>query len=205
LNFGWDKIEATLNEHVPLISAFQDRIEKLFSTMIQSKLPPFTRRPPVGLRLICSDDPPAKLIVSPTWNRDMKTFSRGSSTVFEFFLEQPLGKGVATDLNGNPIDMKRLTKALVFNIDFSQRIRLRTIRMKDAELDVQRVLKVMADFNADIRVVLARSHEACCCCGRRLTDGRSRARGIGPECIKTMMLVPCMDWNQLVAEELVQA
>ena len=45
-------------------------------------------------------------------------------------------------------------------------------------------LGVMADFILDARTVFARSHGHCCCCGKGLRDELSRARGIGPECVR---------------------
>jgi hypothetical protein len=54
----------------------------------------------------------------------------------------------------------------------------------DAVEVLRRAVAVMDDFLADRRAVFARSHNNCCVCGRSLTDEQSRARGIGPECIK---------------------
>lgn len=71
-----------------------------------------------------------------------------------------------------------------------------------AVTDLLTALGTMEDYLRDPRAVLARSHDNCCCCGRRLTDELSRSRGIGPECIKTIgsMMYGQTNWNRLVEE-----
>ncbi|WP_437194633.1 DUF6011 domain-containing protein [Planctomicrobium sp. SH527] len=48
--------------------------------------------------------------------------------------------------------------------------------------------------------VFARSKDRCCCCGRPLTDEISRARGIGPECLRVVNLC----WQQWLTPQEVQ-
>jgi hypothetical protein len=55
---------------------------------------------------------------------------------------------------------------------------------KTALDDVTQVLPTLAQFVADPAAVLCRSTMHCAVCGRYLTDGQSRGRGIGPECLK---------------------
>jgi hypothetical protein len=47
-----------------------------------------------------------------------------------------------------------------------------------------RVADTARAFLDDAGAVLARSHDHCCICGKVVTDERSKARGIGPECIR---------------------
>jgi hypothetical protein len=52
-----------------------------------------------------------------------------------------------------------------------------------AVADLGALAEVLADFLCEPSTVLRRSSIYCALCGRHLTDGQSRARGIGPECL----------------------
>ena len=49
--------------------------------------------------------------------------------------------------------------------------------------DLKTLLPILEDFLMESAAVLRRSTTYCAICGRHLTDGQSRARGIGPECL----------------------
>ena len=61
------------------------------------------------------------------------------------------------------------------------------IRAKSKEQAMEQAESVkdaLAEFARDPGAVMARSSDHCCICGKALTDERSKARGIGPECMK---------------------
>ena len=53
---------------------------------------------------------------------------------------------------------------------------------------VREFLRVAETFTTSPWQVFARSVDNCCCCGRALTDGTSRSRGVGPECLRSAAL-----------------
>ena len=61
----------------------------------------------------------------------------------------------------------------------------RSVHPKTWSLTRDKVKQILLDFANDPMGTMARSRESCCICGKRLTDEKSRVRGIGPECLKT--------------------
>jgi hypothetical protein len=69
--------------------------------------------------------------------------------------------------------------------------------------DAQRFIGTVREFLDNPGAVFARSHDACCICGRTLTDELSRSRGIGPECILKLDVILCRPATKLVQPEFV--
>jgi hypothetical protein len=198
----WTAIRAaadrTLEENAPLLQSFRSKVASLFRIMLEDSKPPFKRKPPISLRLICDGDPPAKLIVHPQWDRYDKT------TNPEFVCCELLQERFRT-VGGQRV--KQFGEQLAFNIgDKPQYLNHRPrvgLMYETGELDARRAIKIIREFVDDHRVVFARSHDHCCICGKGLTDELSRSRGIGPECIKKIphFVFLATDGNQLVKPE----
>src|SRR4051794_13690417 len=67
-----DNANHVLDDNSTIVQAFRSKAREMFAPMIAEKEQPFKRRPPVGLRLICAGEPPAKLIVHPGWSNHTK-------------------------------------------------------------------------------------------------------------------------------------
>jgi hypothetical protein len=173
--------ERILKEHAEMLETFRVRTAKVLGMVLKSKQSPFARRPNVSMRLICEDDPPAKLVSLPSWNSRAKTVNLDWLSC-EFMQEQTatVGVGSGESLTGHKFDA-------LFTVSLATGLDQRIQRMrKSAESDLRRLLNVVRDFVDDGFAVFARSHDHCCICGRALTDGKSCMRGIGPECIQTI-------------------
>jgi hypothetical protein len=183
-------------DNAETIEGFQAKATLLFLKMLEDKEQPFTRRPPVSLRLICDGDPPAKLIVHPGWQGHTRTVSLSWLDV-ELF-QETIHK---VRVNDNFHDARKFDRKLSLTLKPDVIPAITKGIYETASKDAARAVEVMHDFLEDHKAVFARSCDACCCCGRRLIDELSRSRGIGPECIKGMMFVFAKSWNSIIDEQ----
>ncbi len=205
-SIDWHAIRSKANEMLmgnTEVERFRQRMESLFTAMLERSEPPYVRRPTASFRLICSTTPASKVIVHPGWS-----WRRGGAPGFnsqrhgvvspERFDCELLQERITT-VHRQPV--RKFDRLLTLGV--TQEVRAVKLIHSSAENDVMTVLGAMEDFLVNPRSVLARSHDNCCCCGRGLRDELSRSRGIGPECIKTIgvMVYGQADWNALVKEE----
>jgi len=196
--FDWDGLRAQaedyLAEQSAAIGKFAAKAAPLFEAMwtkvegSQSR----RRRPNISLRLIMAGQPLAKLVTLPYWRA-----SSHSQTILtdRLYLEMLVEEAAADAEPG-----KKWTRQCAASIEAGGILKPTLIR-KAILTDLQRVVATLEDFVASPTAVLARSHDWCCCCGRTLTDEVSRARGIGPECIKLCELVVWLTERSLVCLE----
>lgn len=180
---------AYLWEHDQTADAFRDAIQPLFTSMWEKTKRPVARRPNISLRLVANGLPLAKLVVLPVWSPSTKTI-RPERLRMELMVERQV------TAKGQPA--KKWTRQVTASIN--DIFEAGAIRPSVLE-DLSRVVATMKDFNRNKQTVLARSHDWCCCCGRTLTDEVSRARGIGPECIKLIDMVLWLTDQSLVCQE----
>jgi hypothetical protein len=155
---------------------------KLFGDMA-ARLDPeggrFTRKPNISLRLIADGDPRAKLITLPGWSRHLKQLDVDSLSC-ELLVERTVGTPGGAGLN------RRKQASIRFLRRWGSPPKWHTgmLSASSGEHDIRRIVATVRSFVNDSGAVLARCRDNCCICGKGLTDELSRARGIGPECIR---------------------
>jgi hypothetical protein len=179
------------------LQAFRLKASRFFRALLKEPQGLFKRRPHVSLKLICEGEPPAKLIVHPTWYRH-------NNTVNLSLVQCELLQECLRQVNG--VQARKFDRQLELRLDPTDSVGLPMIS-RTAPQDVNRAIAVMREFLDDHCIVFARSHDNCCCCGKGLTDELSRSRGIGPECIKKINWCAFgqKDWNQLIVRDAIEA
>ena len=174
----WAVIRREANEVInsPVVEEFRLLCERHFEGALEGK-GPFRRRPSVSLRFVCDTPVATKLVACPCGTvRHGEYVPHADKVYCELLQEQP------TIVNG--VEARKFIRHLTFTVK-PEGASLGTIYPSAVE-DAGNALGVMADFISDARTVFARSHNHCCCCGKRLRDELSRARGIGPECVRVL-------------------
>jgi hypothetical protein len=192
----WTTIRKQANDALtdnPAVEEFRQRMNTLFTRMLQRIEPPYRRRPAVSLRLICQVVPASKLIIHPGWSR-----RRGGGAVNTERIDCELLQERITDFREQPV--RKFDRLLTLRVAQDEKA-VNLIR-SNAVNDVMTTLGTMEEFLLNPKSVLARSHDNCCCCGRSLRDELSRSRGIGPECIRGIgfLLYGQAQWNGLIKE-----
>jgi Family of unknown function (DUF6011) len=181
----------------PNINRFRRLMGKTFKAMLEEKPPPYLRRPIASLRLICDTERATKLVVHPGWSKPNVLLDRISIDVIQ--------ETIVTYRHTFPVeyveDVRKFSKRITVRVNPDGNC-IGAIYATAVE-DVATIARCVKEFLDDGKAVFARSHDHCSCCGKSLTDERSRSRGIGPECIKVLdwLLVPQREWNQLVVQE----
>lgn len=151
--------DAYLWEHDQTADAFRDAIQPLFADMWDKTKRPVTRRPNISLRLVANGEPLAKLVVLPVWSPYTKTLYP-DRLIMELMVEREV-----TTRDGQPA--KKWTRQVTASIN--DICETGAIRQSVLE-DLRRVVATMEDFNKNKQMVLARSHDWCCCgawCARK--------------------------------------
>ena len=154
-------------------SLFKGVVRPLFEAMLEEETE-FSRGPNVSLRLPAQGTPAAWVLVRPCWDRRRKEVRSGmtAETVFERLATSGIGCG-------KPLPHVEVA------VELGERNPRWTLwSHQHGEMALETMTGTMAEFVEDPAVVLARSSNRCCLCGRRLTDEVSRGRGVGPECIQ---------------------
>jgi hypothetical protein len=192
----WDSLRALANTYLTSQGEVGERFRVAVGQLLRGRWEKMreaipvadrTRRPNVSLRLIADGQPAAKLIVLPRWVRSSNAVDFDRLDL-ELFTEAPYPGREGVKLTRQASVVLNPPDSLVRSISggvFPDVFHTGLIR-PSVMGDLQRVLGVMADFLADGRALLARSHGHCSLCGRALTDEVSRARGVGPECANTI-------------------
>jgi Family of unknown function (DUF6011) len=178
----WDAVRQALDRclatHTALWGAVHARVTPLWRQLAEGKT--FARKPSYGLRLFGADG--ATLVgMAPVFNYRTHTIQWGECVV-ELITE--VAQYLATE---NPTSYYRLDRQVTVCLT-PQGCRVRQYRLSVVE-DVGTLVPILEQFLADPGAVLGRSSTYCAVCGRRLTDGQSQARGIGPECIQQVATV----------------
>jgi hypothetical protein len=190
----WERGNAFLSGRGGTLEAFREDAARLFSRMAEGR-PPTPRRPNVSLRLIASGEPAAKLTVLPRWRRGRRFPPTAGSLDCERMAVEMLTERAVRVEEG---DAKNWSRSVGFELSPGESRVVRLCRETVFD-DLGRAVGVMDDFLHDRRAVFARSHDHCCVCGRHLTDEQSRARGIGPECVRWVHLALFLGPNVLVS------
>ncbi len=158
--------------HRPLLELFHNRVSRLLHLMAGDEL--YERRPPVGLRLQGESE---ILTLKPNFQgRPNKPRAIESGWIV---LE------MTTKVDANYSDgSTRPTAAQQLFCGSLTASFVRACRMRTSHYErlSKSLLAIAEDFTRDPMEVLRRSSDRCCICSRKLNDGASRARGIGPEC-----------------------
>jgi hypothetical protein len=153
---------------------------------------PYQRKPPLGLRLtVAIAKYNYRLVVLPRW--EWKTDERRyrvSSTAVR--VELLALDEVGLSLGGGPFDYLPGRRLALLWDDGQWRRHTGKRAAWIQPLDEQKQAETMALLGQAIDAFLADPRAAfrpingsrCCECRRRLTDGQSLARGIGPECLR---------------------
>jgi hypothetical protein len=174
----WAVIRREANEVIisPVVEEFRLLCERYFEGALEGK-GPFRRRPSVSLRLVCDTPVATKLVACPCSTvRHGEYVPHADKVYCELLQEHP------RMVNGE--EARKFSRRLTVTVK-PEGVSLGTIYPSAVE-DARIALGVMADFISDSRTVFGRSHGHCCCCGKGLRDELSRARGIGPECVRVL-------------------
>jgi hypothetical protein len=152
----------------------------------------FTRRPSLTLTLPFPGEPPARVVLRPAWNATARTVN-------------PERVGAEVLVERIEVGQTRLRSREVTLGWFFGEIRLAGWSVTWGAESMARAAAVAADFLVDPFATFSRSSDHCCICRRVLKDALSRARGIGPECLRYMDVFRRMVEGQLIAEQVVAA
>jgi hypothetical protein len=133
----------------------------------------YQRRPNLGLRLAAGGEPPARLLIHPGWDSRRKALDT-SRVRLELITDKADPRG------GKPIPAVEIDVGLTAAGARASQYNLSPRGVESA----RRLAGLVAAFVRDPAREFARSSDRCCICGRALVDGVSRARGIGPECLR---------------------
>lgn len=150
----------------------------LFRERIRHSPPPYKRKPPFGIRLPSAAGD-VRVIDGPHWFRHRKELDPGVLKVEVLWEVKISNKEHGTlwaphcflkvDIQPTGVAWTRCS------LDDEKRDRA-----------VRELAEIAVGFASDPMKTLARNSANCGVCGRALTDGQSKARGIGPECINKL-------------------
>jgi hypothetical protein len=169
-----DRATALLVQQQPLFEAVVARVSPLWHDLTAGKT--FPRKPSLSLRLFAADA--ATLIgVSPHYQRHTHTVE------CHHLLLEVIAEVERYLTQDPPTPFFQLKRRLILRIkpDAASYIALSG---STAVEDMAVLIAVLEQFLDNPAAVLRRSTASCAVCGRRLTDGQSQARGVGPECIR---------------------
>jgi hypothetical protein len=174
----WREIEEALAcclaRHAPLFEAVRAQVSPLWEALVDGKT--FARKPSYGLRLFAADRH-TLVGVSPLYSRRTKTVDSGH------LLFEVIGEVERYLSPVDPTPFYQLERRLILQVQPGALPRWRSFRRSAVE-DMATLVPTLEQFLRDPPAVLRRSTTHCAVCGRSLTDGQSRARGIGPECLR---------------------
>jgi hypothetical protein len=170
-------IHQILVDHAALFAAVQQQVTPLWERVTAGKT--FARKPSYCLRLL-SEGAALLVGISPAYSRQTKTVHCAN------LLVESLGEVERYLDSEDPKPLYQLYRHVQVRVEAGKLPRCGAKR-RTAVQDIQALLPTLEQFLADPGAVLRRSTRFCGICGRLLTDGQSRARGIGPECLKSAL------------------
>jgi hypothetical protein len=157
-------MQRLLAERAPLFAAFHEIVSAHFAERSAGKA--YTRRPNVKLILPAADSPPGRLVVYPLWDPSAKRLNPETLRA-ELLVRRPI--------------VLECDSA----IRFSQKGACWSkYSYEHGPAALSRLMQTADEFIDDPFQVFRRSLDFCCLCHKTLTDAVSRARGIGPECLR---------------------
>jgi Family of unknown function (DUF6011) len=165
------EIEAGLACHAGDLARVHEVCSAFFAEESAGKT--YQRRPNLSLRLAAEGEPPARLLIHPGWNPYRKALDT-SRVQLELITEE------ADARTGKPRRCVEIGVGLTAAGARASQYQLSPRGVEKA----RRLAGLVAAFVRDPAREFARSADRCCICGRALVDGVSRARGIGPECLR---------------------
>jgi hypothetical protein len=160
------KMDRLIRDCAPELQHLHNDVVGYFEERTAGKV--YTRRPNLSVRLVTEGGPPAKLIIVPAWNRREKRVDPGA-LILELLVARSLYHGPSCELR---LHVGKST------------VRWDNLSCRWGTEALNRILDTVRSFLQDPFITFARSADRCCICDKLLTDGASRARGIGPECLK---------------------
>jgi hypothetical protein len=170
------RISETLEGHKLDFLAFREIASSIFKTKADGKV--YTRKPPIALRLRDAETP-SLVAATPSWSRYGRKLNCEEVRV-EVLREQKV-----TTKDGKEKFLLDCPLAVVFAPAWPPRLCRYGL---DPDCD-STLASIVQAFLADPLQVTRRSTNNCCICGRGLTDGASKSRGIGPECLKSIPML----------------
>jgi len=159
------------------LDAFRLACSDLFQIQVERKEQPFIRKPPIGLRFRLG--PNVLAICSPRFDYGSKTVLCRSQTIELIKQEQTERKGE---------QFFRPVKRLGISLSDKGNHMTRWYRNTLADDALQLLTGIERFLQHPNQQMEGMSH--CAVCGRVLSDGQSRARGVGPECIEMVSRWP---------------
>lgn len=169
-NASQTRILASLEPDKQSILAFHDIAERIFREKTEGAT--YKRKPGVALRL---QEDNVRLTATPSWNKYAKTLNC-SELRLELLTEQKATTGGKEGI--------KLDWLFHFKLTPDWPPTLTKMHIWPPCEDTSAFCRIIRDFVQDPLAVLGRNSDNCGICGRCLTDGASRSRGIGPECIR---------------------
>ena len=178
-------------QETPRLQKFYDMAVNYFQCKCLDKTN-LERRPPVAL---CLRDPDHVFTIKPGFKQPKKVFhADGSVTIAEYgqmqFETVYIDCVSITELpprNGEPIWTHQRACKLRLN-EAGELAWSGTWYPRYAPIAVHEFVNTAKGFVLFPWQIFGRSKGHCCCCRKLLTDGTSRSRGIGPECLRTAAL-----------------
>lgn len=128
----------------------------------------FTRRPPLSLTIPAAGDPIGWLIVYPGWDKKAKYLHHHHINI-ELMVERVAGKP---------------TSEMEIRIPCCMFIEPHSWSILWGEEGISRVTEAASAFLHDPLATFTKAVGHCCICRHKLKDEVSKARGIGPECLR---------------------
>jgi hypothetical protein len=166
-----DQIKAALTENNDLLALFYERCVGFFEERT-SECQGRKRQPSYALRLIMPGHPFARMVIKAEWVRRERRLDSGTLTIDVIWDQAE---------HGLCLDLYRSLRLCLMRDSF----RLHQCWSSDRGVQsTQRLLATVRDFLDEPQKVFGLSQDNCCVCGKDLLDDHSRARGIGPDCLK---------------------
>ncbi len=180
-------VDAAVSDNTTGLDTFYQWASQFFLSASNGKT--YSRRPPLGFKLVCGGFPHARIAIRPAWSSWRKEVIP-TTVEIELLVEIHASEAARTELiGGDPqyADVKLSTVESVLGFNLTPgRIKRHKIYFIHAVDGVKRMIDTINQFVVCPEEVFARSSDHCCICGRALSDDVSRTRGIGPECAATL-------------------
>ena len=185
---NWEQAAQLLKENRQLFDAFRITCCELFQLQAERKEKPFTRKPAIGLRFKAEAD--QLVVCCPQFDSDKKQVRCGDQ-----LLELLVQERTTKDGTEYYRPIQRLKVRLSQDGCYLQKgYQGRTLQ------DTQRLLAAVTGFLEAPEQQL-QDMANCAICGRKLKDGQSRARGVGPECIELVRTIPLFSNRSILGEK----
>jgi hypothetical protein len=168
-------IAERLQERHQLFQALREKVAAFADREGEGRT--FLRRPPIGFRLPAEDLPPGHVAVTPRWLKgNVRRKVPGRLVTSEVDLE-------LVETRMKVFGDGRPTREMSLRVTATGCVARRYYPSHWGAC-LGRIVLTVEQFLQEPFIVFARSSDACCVCGRGLSDQLSRSRGVGPECLR---------------------